>query len=292
MGPSPIPGTMLRRNMAVPKYDELFNPTLIAFRQLGGSGTNEEIEEAVVTILGLTDKDASEIHSGSVTELGYRLAWSRNYLKRYGLLENSARSVWSLTKKGQETESVDPKEVNRFVKSLDKEERAFPSVSQEETPEGDMSLSWEQQLLSQLQAVSPGGFERLCQRLLREAGFVEVKVTGKPDDGGIDGIGTIRLNLISFKVIFQCKRYKGSITAAQMRDFKGTMVGRAERGLYITTGSFSPSAKQEANRDGSPPIDLVDGDRLVGLMKEFGLGVNIEPREDVTIDTNWFEPYL
>ena len=283
---------MLRRNMAVPKYDELFNPTLIAFRQLGGSGTNEEIEEAVVTILGLTDKDASEIHSGSVTELGYRLAWSRNYLKRYGLLENSARSVWSLTKKGQETESVDPKEVNRFVKSLDKEERAFPSVSQEETPEGDMSLSWEQQLLSQLQAVSPGGFERLCQRLLREAGFVEVKVTGKPDDGGIDGIGTIRLNLISFKVIFQCKRYKGSITAAQMRDFKGTMVGRAERGLYITTGSFSPSAKQEANRDGSPPIDLVDGDRLVGLMKEFGLGVNIEPREDVTIDTNWFEPYL
>ena len=278
--------------MAVPKYDELFNPTLIAFRQLGGSGTNEEIEEAVVTILGLTDKDASEIHSGSVTELGYRLAWSRNYLKRYGLLENSARSVWSLTKKGQETESVDPKEVNRFVKSLDKEERAFPSVSQEETPEGDMSLSWEQQLLSQLQAVSPGGFERLCQRLLREAGFVEVKVTGKPDDGGIDGIGTIRLNLISFKVIFQCKRYKGSITAAQMRDFKGTMVGRAERGLYITTGSFSPSAKQEANRDGSPPIDLVDGDRLVGLMKEFGLGVNIEPREDVTIDTNWFEPYL
>jgi len=278
--------------MAVPKYDELFDPTLEALRDLGGSGTNEEIEEAVVKILGLSDGDASQIHSGSVTELGYRLAWSRNYLKRYGLLENSARSVWSLTKKGQETQHVDPKEVNRIVKALDKKDRTIPSITEDNIPEGDLSLAWEQQLLEQLKSVSPAGFERLCQRLLRETGFVEVKVTGKPDDGGIDGIGTIRLNLISFKVIFQCKRYKGSISPAQIRDFKGTMVGRAERGLYITTGSFTPSAKQEANRDGSPPIDLVDGDRLVGLMKDLGLGVSITTKEEVSVDMDWFEPYL
>ena len=278
--------------MTVPKYDELFNPTLAAFRQLGGSGTNEEIEEAVVSILKLSEKDASEIHSGSVTELGYRLAWSRNYLKRYGLLENSARSVWSLTKKGQEVGVVDPKVVNKFVKSLDKKEESFPDIPQKDTPGGDLSLGWELELLAQLQSVSPAGFERLCQRLLREAGFIEVKVTGKTGDGGIDGIGTIRLNLISFKVIFQCKRYKGSISSAQMRDFKGTMVGRAERGLYITTGSYTIGAKQEATRDGSPPIDLVDGDRLVSLMKEFGLGVSIVTREDISVDKGWFLPYL
>lgn len=278
--------------MAIPKYDELFNPTLAALKSLGGSGTNEEIEEKVVETLNLSEKDASVIHTGSVTELGYRLAWSRNYLKRYGLVENSARSVWSLTSKGQETESVDPIAVKRAVKSLDKKEESFPNVDESEASEGDLSLEWEKKLLEQLQSVSPAGFERLCQRLLREAGFIEVKVTGKTGDGGIDGIGTIRLNLISFKVIFQCKRYKGSISSAQMRDFKGTMVGRAERGLFITTGSFTIGAKQEASRDGSPPIDLVDGERLAALMKDYGLGVKVETRESVSVDEGWFSPYL
>ncbi len=259
---------------------------------LGGSGTNEEIEEKVVEILNLSEKDASIIHSGSVTELGYRLAWSRNYLKRYGLLVNSSRSVWSLTQKGQETDGVDPVDVKRSVKSLDKKEESFPSVDEAEISEGDLSLEWEKELLERLQSVSPAGFECLCQRLLREAGFIEVKVTGKTGDGGIDGIGTIRLNLISFKVIFQCKRYKGSVSSAQLRDFKGTMVGRAERGLFITTGSFTLGAKQEASRDGSPPIDLVDGERLVSLMKDYGLGVKIETRESVKIDREWFNPYL
>lgn len=277
--------------MPVPKYDELFNPTLEAFRQLGGSGTNEEIEEKVVEILQLSDKDTSIMHSGSVTELGYRLAWSRNYLKRYGLLDNSARSVWSLTKKGQETKTVDVKVVNKAVKAMDRKEKALQEVDENEVIEGNLSLPWEQELLERLQTVSPSGFERLSQRLLREAGFVEVKVTGKPDDGGIDGIGTIRLNLISFKVIFQCKRYKKSITAAQIRDFKGTMMGRAERGLFITTSSFTRSAKQEANRDGSSPIDLIDGDRLVTLMKGFGLGINVEQKEVVSVNYNWFAPY-
>lgn len=185
-----------------------------------------------------------------------------------------------------------PLDVKRFVKSLDKKEESFPNVDESEASEGNLSLEWEKDLLEQLQSVSPAGFERLSQRLLREAGFIEVKVTGQTGDGGIDGIGTIRLNLISFKVIFQCKRYRGSISSAQMRDFKGTMVGRAERGLFITTGSFTIGARQEASRDGSPPIDLVDGERLVLLMKDYGLGVRIETRESVTIDKEWFSPYL
>lgn len=278
--------------MAIPKYDQLFNPTLKALRRLGGSGTNDEIEEAVVAILKLSDQEAAQIHSGSVTELGYRLAWSRNYLKRYGLLENSARSVWSLTKKGQETISVDSKSVNQYVKSLDRRATIRSVMDEKNDLDSDFPIDWEQELLEQIQSVSPAGFERLCQRLLREAGFVEVKVIGKTGDGGIDGIGVIRLNLISFKVIFQCKRYKGSVSSAQMRDFKGTMVGRAERGLYITTGSFTPSARQEAVRDGSPPIDLVDGDRLVSLMREYALGVTIEQKEEVIINKDWFLPYM
>lgn len=277
--------------MPVPKYSELFNPTLQALHALGGSGTNEEIEEKVAEILSLSEDEVSEIHRGNTTKLSYRLAWSRNYLKRYGLLENSSRSVWSLTHKGQQTKKVDPVEVNRAVKALDKRERAFPGVDESEAAEGDLALDWEQDLLAELQSVSPAGFERLSQRLLREAGFIEVKVTGKTGDGGIDGVGVIRVNLISFRVIFQCKRYKGSVSSQQMREFKGTMSGRAERGLFITTGTFTRDAKAEANRDGSAPIDLVDGERLVSLMKEYGLGVNVATQETVSVNTDWFTSY-
>lgn len=278
-------------SMAIPKYDELFNPTIAALKDLGGSGTNEEIEEKVAEILKLSEDEVAEIHRGNRTKLSYRLAWSRNYLKRYGILENSARGVWSLTTVGQHLNEVDPHEVNKTVKSLDKKEKAFPNIDEDQTPEGDLSLDWEQSLLEQMQTVSPNGFERLCQRLLREAGFVEVKVTGKTGDGGIDGVGIIRINLISFRVIFQCKRYKGSVSSQQMREFKGTMTGRAERGLFITTGTFTRDAKLEAARDGSPPIDLVDGERLVSLMKEYKLGVNVSIKEEVEVNREWFLPY-
>lgn len=277
--------------MAIPKYDELFNPTLTALKDLGGSGTNEEIEEKVAEILKLSEDEIAEIHRGNRTKLSYRLAWSRNYLKRYGVLENSARGVWSLTSVGQHIAKVDPQEVNKRVKSLDKKEEAFPNIDDDQASEGDLSLDWEQSLLEQLQAVSPSGFERLCQRLLREAGFVEVKVTGKTGDGGIDGIGIIRINLISFRVIFQCKRYKGSVSSQQMREFKGTMSGRAERGIFITTGTFTRDAKLEAVRDGSPPVDLVDGERLVSLMKEYRLGVNVSVKEEVEVNKDWFSTY-
>lgn len=277
--------------MSVPKYSELFNPTLQALHSLGGSGTNGEIEEKVAEILGLSEDELSEIHRGNTTKLSYRLAWARNYLKRFGLLENSSRSVWSLTASGQKTQKVNPAEVNRSVKALDKQNESFPGVNENETAEGDLALDWERELLAELQGVSPAGFERLCQRLLREAGFVEVKVTGQSGDGGIDGVGIIRVNLISFRVIFQCKRYKGSVSSQQMREFKGTMSGRAERGLFITTGTFTRDAKAEANRDGSVPIDLVDGDRLVSLMKEYRLGVTVATEEAVNVDFDWFTPY-
>src|SRR5690606_6628929 len=96
-------------------------------------------------------------------------------------------------------------------------------------------LVWQDELLDILKALSPSEFEKLCQRVLREAGFIQVKVTGRSGDGGIDGTGIVRIGgFLSFRVIFQCKRYQGSVTSQQVREFKGTMVGRADKGLLMT----------------------------------------------------------
>ncbi len=137
--------------------------------------------------------------------------------------------------------------------------------------------------------ISPAGFERLAQRLLRESGFTQVEVTGKVGDGGIDGKGIVKISgFLSFHVIFQCKRYKGTITPSQIRDFRGAMQGRAGRGLFITTGTFTRDATSEATRDGAPPIDLIDGELLCDKLKEFGLGIETAVIESVEIKTEWF----
>lgn len=278
--------------MAIPTYDELFNPLIQALHELGGSGAVSEIDEKVAEILKLSEEEINEIHRGNRSKLSYRMAWARNYLKRYGTLENSSRGVWSLTAKGRDTKFVDKDIVNRFVKSIDRELESVESeVADGGEPEKAPKL-WEESLLEELLKLSPEAFERLCQRILRESGFVQVEVTGKSGDGGIDGRGIIKIGgLLSFHIIFQCKRYSGSVSSQQIRDFRGAMVGRADKGLFLTTGTFTRDAKQEASRDGAPPVDLLDGDDLVEKMKELRLGVNIKNHESVEVNSDWFSNF-
>lgn len=267
--------------MATPKYDDLFNPTLQALHELGGSGRNEEIEQKIAEIMNLSDDDVNDIHRGNTTKLSYRAAWARNYLKRYGLIENSQRSVWSLTPQGLKIDHVDKARVNKAVKKLAKAHADEEEASEE--------IEWQEELLDVIKSVKPDAFERLCQRILRESGFTEVTVEGRSGDGGIDGRGIYKIGgLISIRVIFQAKRYKGSVSSQLVREFKGTMVGRAEKGVFITTGTFTRDAKAEATRDGSTPIDLVDGRTLADLLKELELGIKIQKIEEVTIDKEWF----
>ena len=284
--------------MGVPSAKELMNPTLQAIRQAGGSAYIDEITESVIRDLGLSEDDASQPHgSGRQTELEYRLGWARTNLKKYGLVANSNRGVWSLTPDGQETGNIDPQEVYRANWKAERIEResskrpdsTIPRGSEtEEDPEG----SWKDQLLDVLSGMSPDAFERLCQRMLRESGFIEVVVTGRSGDGGIDGHGIIRMGgLISFPVLFQCKRWQGSVGSGVVRDFRGAMAGRSDKGLLITTGSFTRDAKAEATRDGAPPIDLIDGSLLAGKLKELEIGVKTEKvvEERVTVDDEFFE---
>ena len=262
--------------MAIPKHDDLYNPVIQALHILGGSGSVSEIEEKVIEILHLSEAETNEIHKGSTTEteLNYRLAWARTYLKIHGILENSSRGVWALTPKGRQTKKVDKDEVVKSVRNFSKRKISNKLAIADVAPD---IQAWQDTMLEELLRIKPDAFERLCQRLLREAGFVQVEVTGRTGDGGIDGRGIIKINgMLSFHVIFQCKRYRGSVSAQQIRDFRGAMIGRADKGLFITTGTFTRDARHEASRDGAPPIDLIEGIELVEKMKELGMGVKIK----------------
>lgn len=272
-------------------YDQFLNPVLQALRSLGGSGTNEEIDNKVAETMGIPPEQVELLHNpekGGMTEFEYRIAWTRTYLKKYGLIENSTRGVWSLTASGTNTDRVDEKTVVHSIRAqLKREDR---KASDEDVPAGE--VKWQEELMDILQKMPPSAFERLIQRMLRESGFIQVEVTGRSGDGGIDGQGIMRLGgFLSFRVSFQCKRWRGTVGSGVVRDFRGAMVGRADKGLLITTGTFSQDAKKEATRDGAPAIDLVDADQLVQKLKELALGVLTKQvmREEVVVVRSLFD---
>lgn len=280
-----------RKNLS-PTYTELIVPTYDALRQLGGSGTNNEIYERVSVDLNLSDEVLDEPHLGSLnqSEVEYQLAWARTYLKNYGIIVNSARSVWSITSEYASELTVSAKEIVAFTvqKNAKKREMAKSndkSDGKTDKPEDDSDSNddvefpdevkpWRQQLANVLQNMDPYGFERLSQRLLRECGFTQVSVTKKSGDGGIDGTGKLKINgIVSFNVAFQCKRYKGLVSSGDIRDFRGSLTTDIEKGIFITTGSFSKAAKDEATTPGKKQIDLIDGEEFISKLAEYSIGV-------------------
>jgi restriction system protein len=286
----------------IPRYTDLLWPTLCTVREIGDSGTIEEIVERTIAREGFTEEQqAVPANNGRQSLLEHRLAWCRSYLKGMGLLENSQRAVWSTTELGRSVkESEIPALYATYTAELSATRRLKrAAASEDEQPEEpsqagqqpDGRGDWKSTLLATVQAMAPDSFERLARRLLREAGFASVTVTGKAGDGGIDGTGVYRLSLVSFPVFFQCKRYIGSVGAGAVRDFRGAMSGRGDYGLLITTGTFTTEAKREATRDGAPTVDLIDGDRLCDLLKQYELGVSCRIREveDVEIMPDFFQ---
>src|SRR6516164_2539042 len=288
----------------VAPYHELLLPALQAVGELGGSASIGEIVETVIKREGFTDAQQAVLHNdGPETEVGYRLAWARTYLKGMGLLTNSSRGVWALTDDGtalltdpsatddQRNEHIQGLRARYLTEMRIARKTRMPNDGDDlDDGQSSSERSWKEQLLEQLMGMPPDAFERLARRLLREADFDSVNVSGKSGDGGIDGLGVYRLGLVSFPVFFQCKRYRGSVSPSAVRDFRGAMAGRGDKGLLITTGTFTADAKKEATRDGAPPIDLIDGDRLCELLKRYDLGVRTTTRtvDDVGIDAAFF----
>jgi restriction system protein len=258
-----------------PEFVRFFRPIVEALKEKGGSGTASEIIDRAIELLGLSEIEQNvELPSGG-SRVRNQAQWARHYLFRAGIIASSTRGIWKLTDLAAQ---IDPKTydflglMRKVLKEFNEEkktQRKNPNEETTEAPESEETeLDYRSRVLLILRGLPPDGFERLCQRLLRESGFEKVVVTGRSGDGGIDGMGILQINVfVSFNVLFQCKRYSGSVTPSQIRDFRGAMQGRADKGIILTTGTFTVEAKKEARRDGAPPIELVDGDDLVKLFE-------------------------
>jgi len=280
----------------VVKYHEMLIPMVKALQVLGGSANIDELDARVIEVMDLPEEMCAVMHKeeGSLTEVEYRLAWARTYLKKYGLIDNSSRGVWAFTEAFDgNADSLSADDIVQKVRSMASRRTVAPTEENNTENDNielpDEAISWKEVLTEVLLGMSPDAFERLTKRILRESGFTQVEVTGRSGDQGVDGKGIIRLSgIMSFHMIFQCKRYRGSVTPSEIRDFRGAMQGRADKGLFITTGSFTAEAKKEATRDGAPAIDLIDGEALVERLKELGLGVKEIIIRDYEIDEEWF----
>lgn len=256
-----------------PATQFFYEPTLKALDMLGGSGSNEEIYKKILSITKLSDEIIDEMHSFTMTEVEYRLMWARTDLKNYGAVENSKQGVWTMTAKGAKllkSGKIDPKEIKKALTKKNDKKDGDSSESEEQ-----VKKDWREQVSEILHSLDPYAFEKLAQRLLRECGFSDVEVTKKSGDGGIDGTGKLRINgIFSFNVAFQCKRYKGQVGAPQIRDFRGSLGTNIEKGVLITTGTFTREAKEEASSEGKRLIDLMDGEELINKLAEYGIGLN------------------
>ena len=277
-------------------------PIVETLRELGNSGTAGEVTDRVLDRLGVSEAEQEETTSNGHSRVRNQIGWARFYLAKAGYLDASERGVWSLTEKGR-TEKLDPESVHAMFKAVqrqfprkkakaDSDGPVLPEEEEDDETAGEEIKDYKARLIDVLRALPPSGFERICQRLLRESGFQQVIVTGKSGDGGIDGHGVLEVNpLVTFKVLFQCKRYgdNTAVTPSQVRDFRGAMQGRADKGLIVTTGVFTSDARKEATRDGVPPIELVDGEKLVAMFERAKLG--LRPIQTFEVEDTFFDEF-
>lgn len=290
--------------MGGPKFVQFFSPTIEALKELGGSGRPSEVRNVIARQLTISEQDRTELLEGGAPRFDNQVAWARFYLVKAGLVDSSRRGVWSLSDKGREITTLSSDEALTIFRQIHAEfqgerdtqekvsqedEAVEETIAPNDTAVSD-DLSYRRKLLEVLISLPPSGFERLCQRLLRESGFEQVVVTGRSGDGGIDGQGILQINpFVSFKVLFQCKRYSGAVSVSQVRDFRGAMMGRADKGIILTTGTFTSDSQKEAVRDGVPPIELVHGEKLLDMFGSLELG--LVPRTIYDIDLHFFKEF-
>jgi restriction system protein len=293
-----VPAARRRKNENGAQFVRYFGPLLDALRGLGGSGAPDEVVERIAADLKIADEVQNALLPSGEPRYRNQVHWARFYLVREGLLDSSKRGVWSLTERGRGTHLTPEQSRDIFlkwVKIFQEQRRAesspeVPVAEQIAEEPGAPSNSYQIEVLDLLLKLSASGFEQLAQRILREAGFTQVVVTGQSGDGGIDGYGTLQINpLVSFKVLFQCKRYTKSVSPSHVRDFRGAMAGRADKGIIITTGSFTAEARREASRDGVPPIELIDIDKLIRMLESLELG--LRPVTTYEVDHAFFREF-
>ena len=280
--------------MKGPEFLKYINPVLTTLQANGGAGNSSNVIEQIIETLGITDEELEEATSNGQSRIRNQIQWARFYLFKAGLIDNAQRGIWRLTNEGLEKNLTD-EDVYALFKGVQESVKKSPTVTPKKlelkfedttTEDEEHSIG----LLNLIQNLPPIGFEKLCKRLLTEIGINDIIITGGSGDQGIDGKGIVKLNdVVSLNIVFQCKRYKETVSPHHVRDFRGAMQGRGEKGLIITTGRFTKEAKNEASRDGVTPIELIDGDRLVELFEKHHLG--LKPVIVFEIDYEFFKGF-
>lgn len=272
-------------------------PLINVLKDNGGSGTTSDIIDDVIDKMDIPDEEVEQAIASGASRVRNRIQWARLYLVKSGYMDSSKRGIWNLTEKGFNSSLTEDDVYTLFKKVRDsyKLEKSSRKEAQIIDKEIDDTIVEDEihgdYLLNLLKSVSPSGFEKICKRLLTEIGIHDVVITGKPNDQGIDGTGIIRINdVVGFNIIFQFKRYKDSVSPHHVRDFRGTMQGRADKGIIITTGRFTKDAKREAHRDGVPSIELIDGEKLTSLFEKYELG--LKPKIVYDVIPDFFEKYF
>jgi len=253
-------------------------PILNVLKENGGYGNASEIVEKVIDRLNITDEAVNEISASGQSVVKNRIQWARFYLAKAGLIDTEKRGIWQLTQEGFDAK-LNQEQVYLLFRKVHKvfePENKKQVLVKEENIDNEVVEDEEHSvaLLNTLKSLKADGFEKICKRLLTELGIHDIVITGRSGDQGIDGIGLIKLNdVVNFNVVFQCKKYKEAVAPHHVRDFRGAMQGRADKGLILSTGRFTQEAKKEASRDGVPPIELIDGERLVSLFEKYQLGL-------------------
>ncbi|OHD54574.1 MAG: hypothetical protein A2Y33_03470 [Spirochaetes bacterium GWF1_51_8] len=286
-----------------PDFIKYFPAIVEVLRELGGSGNPREIYDSIIDRFQISEEELDKKNKKGESNYRNKVAWAKFYLSKGGFVDSSKRGVWALTEKGN-NENITENKVYEIFKEIhtqflpnnaenkepDKLENVQIEKKIEKKIEEEEEKGHRKKLLSTIQELSPSGFEKLCQRLLRESGFTQVTVTGQKGDQGIDGFGMLEINpLLSIKVYFQSKKYTKTVGPDKIRDFQGAIGGKSEKGIFITTGRFTKEAKVAAVRDGAIPIELIDGDRLVERFEQLELG--LKPKTVYEINYSFFDEF-
>ncbi|MCA1695696.1 MAG: restriction endonuclease [Actinobacteria bacterium] len=288
-----------------PKFTRFFWPVLAALRELGGSAKPREVVDLVLDTLAIGDDERAERTKSGSLRVANQVHWARNYLVWAGLLDGSNRGRWALSPEGWaiHLDEQDQASALRLFKQVRAEHAAEwgqpaeaseddadpeePPLPLDEAESGDIALT--AGLRSTVLGLSPAGFENLCKRLLTELGLVQLRTVGQAGDRGIGVEGHLRVNaVVTFRVGVQCKLYSdgNKVTPRQIREFQGAL-GPFDRGIFMTTSVFTPQAEEQAGSPGYKPIDLIDGERLIELLQEHGLGL----RHVTLVDESFFDPF-
>jgi restriction system protein len=291
-----------QRKAGQSEFVRWFGPLLQALRDLGGSAAPREALDRIAVIEKVPEELRNAVLKSGQERFYNQVHWARQYLVWEGLLSAGERGIWSLTPLGHKTHLTDEQARALYLRRIQalakmRKGRAIPESSSvaeaedlvEDTAQADDDSELGR-FLAVLTSLSASGFERLCLRLLREAGFERLQVTGKSNDGGIDGVGVLQVNdLVNFNVVFQCKKWVNPVPPKEIRDLRGAMSGRADKAIFLTTSTFTSGARGEAIRAGVDPIELVDGEKLLEMFKKYRLGLN--PRTVYDVDHDFFEAF-